>query len=89
MTNVKYLLDGAQNEDMPRGRPTLGEDPVRRKALVQVARCCRALEQAETKWRDKLNTAVADAREAGATWQEIADEMGTTRQGAQRRFGGR
>lgn len=33
--------------------------------------------------------AVADARDKGATWQQVADELGfTTRQGAQARFGG-
>ena len=30
---------------------------------------------------------VADAREAGKTWQEIADALGITRQAAQKRYG--
>lgn len=31
---------------------------------------------------------VADLREAGATWEDIGDALGVTRQAAQQRFGG-
>lgn len=34
-----------------------------------------------------LREAVAEAREAGATWEEIGQAVGTSRQAALRRFG--
>ena len=35
-----------------------------------------------------LHTAVTGLREAGYSWGEIAERLGTTRQAAQQRFGG-
>jgi hypothetical protein len=37
--------------------------------------------------QDDLDTAVALAKDAGATWDEIGNALGTTRQAAQQRFG--
>lgn len=37
---------------------------------------------------DAADHAVERAREGGATWQQIGDVFGTTRQAAQQRFGG-
>jgi hypothetical protein len=34
-----------------------------------------------------INTAVKKCRELGATWQQIGDQMGTSRQYVQKRFG--
>jgi hypothetical protein len=40
------------------------------------------------KWADMSKTAgVRTARDAGLTWQEIADALGITRQAAQKRWG--
>jgi hypothetical protein len=51
-------------------------------ALVEVEEAKRSVLEAER----KLRRAVRRARKT-KTWQEIADEIGTTRQNAQQRFG--
>ena len=38
--------------------------------------------------REELRAAVKAARVNGATWQEIGDSLGVTRQAAQQRWGG-
>ncbi len=41
----------------------------------------------ERRAKDNLAGAITDARGAGATWAQLADILGTTRQAAQQRFG--
>lgn len=37
----------------------------------------------------ELEQAVREARQAGMTWEEVAEALGMTRQGAQRKYAGR
>ncbi|WP_075727890.1 hypothetical protein [Corynebacterium aquilae] len=53
------------------------------RALMRVQSC--AIEAAEA--QEKQRQAVAQARKAGATWEEIGRFLGVTRQAAARRFG--
>jgi hypothetical protein len=41
----------------------------------------------ERRAREAVQLLVAQAREAGATWAEVGEYFGTTRQAAQQRFG--
>ncbi|WP_296136426.1 hypothetical protein [uncultured Tessaracoccus sp.] len=61
-----------------------GPDPV---ATVsgELARVAAAMMQVNAAER-KLDAAVAEAREAGNSWQKIGDVLGMTRQGALKRF---
>lgn len=52
--------------------------------LHEVATALSGLALAERVLRDR----VRDARRAGATWAEVGDALGVTRQAAQHRFGG-
>lgn len=55
----------------------------RREALVHVV---DAVNDHTTAWINVVD-AVGAARDLGATWQQIGDMLGTSRQGAQGRFG--
>jgi hypothetical protein len=57
-------------------------DDAQKDALRDVA---RAVANAKH-WEDQLYRSVLQAREAGLSWQWIADDLGTTRQAAQQRF---
>jgi hypothetical protein len=47
----------------------------------------RGSQEEEVTARKKLTTAVDDAREVGATWEQIGDALGTTKQSAWETFG--
>lgn len=53
-------------------------------AIQRVKDAARHLGRAES----DLRTSVARARERGATWQQIGDALGISRQAAHERFGG-
>lgn len=57
--------------------------------MEHTVRAIDAVAGASIAWRravSKLDAAVADARSAGATWQQVADAVGMTRQSAWRRW---
>lgn len=56
----------------------------KQKRLDDVARALGNLDAAESRMRHS----VARAREEGATWAEVGEALGVTRQAAQQRFGG-
>jgi hypothetical protein len=51
--------------------------------LVRLGALSALIDRAERERRD----AAAQARRAGASWAQLADELGTTRQAAQQRYG--
>lgn len=53
-------------------------------AVQRVRDDARRLERVES----DLRAAVCRARDEGATWQELGDALGISRQAAQQRFGG-
>lgn len=55
------------------------------RALQRVQSCAIATAEAEERQR----SAVAQARAAGATWEEVGRFLGVTRQAAARRYGER
>jgi hypothetical protein len=66
-----------------------GSDPARaRRAQLLTARLdfIRLAAQHIADAERMLRSAVDDARHAGATWQQIGDVLGTTRQAAHERF---
>ncbi len=52
--------------------------------IQRVKDAARHLERAES----DLRASVARARERGATWQQVGDALGISRQAAHERFGG-
>lgn len=58
-------------------------DQLRAQGVVSVAEAAAAYDQAV----QMLNESVRRARAAGASWQDIADATGMSRQGAQQRWG--
>jgi EAL domain-containing protein (putative c-di-GMP-specific phosphodiesterase class I) len=63
--------------------PASGEEPARARALRKLHEAMQAVQAAES----ALEDSVALGRNAGVSWDEIAETLGMTRQGASKRFG--
>lgn len=71
--------------ELPMSSAETSERTILKARLDRLARCGRARDETERRLRE----AATAAREAGATWEQVGQMLGVSRQAACERFGGR